>query len=363
MEDFAQGSAQIDPEAAINALWNLQYTRLCAFVSATIVLYDCILSLEREIELVWRKRWSFIKVVYIWHRYFGLFCLLFEAIAIARNNSSSEFCSFWFHWDVWCYFGIVFSSEVTLLLWIWVVYNRKKWLLSFLSITFIVQIAIVGILLAISMPSEIAQNVLLPGRSFCITSSPQLTFKIVWVPILAYDLFLLAMFMYKGVRNALSRSKRPTFGVYHMVYRHTLVNFFAITASYIACVIIWLAADPGLAQIPVTFAMAFAITNCTRLLLNIRRAYYFGSDDVEPGLLSWSAIAGGQSISVPQVVALPRRHYRQRSSHSFPGEIEVAVQVAVEVEVANNENSRSSTTSFDGYRAGEYELSEIKTVD
>ena len=33
---------------------------------------------------------------------------------------------------------------------------------------------------------------------------------------------------------------------------------------------------PGLAQIPVGFALSLSITNCTRLLLNIRRAYYIG---------------------------------------------------------------------------------------
>lgn len=35
----------------------------------------------------------------------------------------------------------------------------------------------------------------------------------------------------------------------------------------------------GLYQIPVSFALAFSITNCTRLLLNIRRAYYSGVSD------------------------------------------------------------------------------------
>lgn len=35
----------------------------------------------------------------------------------------------------------------------------------------------------------------------------------------------------------------------------------------------------GLYQIPVGFALALSITNCTRLLLNIRRAYYSGAGD------------------------------------------------------------------------------------
>ena len=35
----------------------------------------------------------------------------------------------------------------------------------------------------------------------------------------------------------------------------------------------------GLYQVPVGFAVSLSITNCTRLLLNIRRAYYPGVSD------------------------------------------------------------------------------------
>ncbi|KAI0696735.1 hypothetical protein BC835DRAFT_1414127 [Cytidiella melzeri] len=380
-----RGSTHFDSAGAVSALWHLEYTRLCAFVSAMIVVYDCVLSLEREIELVWRKRWSIIKGVYLWHRYFGLFCILFEAIALSRNHASNDELnhlsfssvrrtsafendfphsavkgSFWFQWEVWCYLSLVFTSEVTLILWIWVVYNRNRWLLAFLGATFVIEIGTVAVLLAVSIPSELAQSVLLPGRSFCITAPPKLTFKIVWLPILIFDLCLLAMFMYKGIRTSLSREARPSFGVYQMVYEHTLLNFFAITASYFACAIMWLVAAPDLAQIPVTFAMAFSVTNCTRLLLNIRRAYYFGTDDAEPGLLSWSVIAGGETLSVPHIVALPRLRGRQQRSQEFPGEIQVEVEVAVEVEV--NRAVSESPKSFDDCREGEYELLEIKTI-
>jgi hypothetical protein len=105
--------------------------------------------------------------------------------------------------------------------------------------------------------------------------------------------------------------------------------------------------------------MSFSVINCTRLLLNIRRAYYFGSDDDESGLVSWSAIAGGENNNASRALTLPRRHCRERSSYDFPGEIQVAVDVAIEVEV----NSTSlSSGSFSNHREGEYELSEISAI-
>ncbi|KAI0344786.1 hypothetical protein BDW22DRAFT_1354947 [Trametopsis cervina] len=357
---LAPGIAQTAQEAAISTLWYLQYARLCAFVSATIVLYDCICSFEREIELVWRKRWSFIKVVYLWHRYFGLSCLIFEAFALSSRHATTKFCQFWFRWYIWSDFVVVFTSEVTLILWIWVVYNKQRWLFPFLTTIFLAKIGLVAVLLAVSMPSVSAQTLVTPGDTFCVTSYPGFMFRIVWVPILAFNLFLLGMFMFKGIRASCSRESRPKFGVYHMVYRNTLFYFLAITASYISCCVIWLVADPRLAQLPVTFTMAFSITNCTRLLLNIRRAYYFGTDHAGAGLLSWSAIAGQQSVAAPRVVALPRRHVRKRSSSAFPGEIEVAVEVAVEVDSKHELHSSGTICELID---GVYELTEIKSVD
>ncbi|KAI0812699.1 hypothetical protein BC629DRAFT_1589424 [Irpex lacteus] len=374
---FTVGSQQINYDDTINALRNLESTRLCAFASVIIVFYDCLLSLEQEIQLVWNKPWSIIKCVYLWHRYFGVFCIAFEAVALSMNDASDKVivrishlnllllwalsrpssCSFWFQWEVWCYLGLVFTSEVTLILWIWLIYNRGRLLFAALATAFVAEITSVIALLAMSMPAEYAQTLLLPGRSFCITTQPRITFKIVWLPIVAFDLCLLAMFMYKGTKiSSFARKSRP-FGVEQMVYRHTLLNFLAITASYIACAVIWLCADPGLAQIPVTFAMAFSVTNCTRLLLNIRRAYYFGTDDDEPGLLSWSVIAGDELATVSRAWSIPRLHGRSQASRGCRGDFQV--EVAVEVVVNDDTSHDSRSLDERRYKDG-YELSEIK---
>ena len=88
--------------------------------------------------------------------------------------------------------------------------------------------------------------------------------------------------------------------------REGLISACRIFASYLACAIIWLTStvrffslhiavqltltlpshahmfprtQMGLYQAPVGFALALSITNCTRLLLNIRRAYYSGVGD------------------------------------------------------------------------------------
>ena len=106
--------------------------------------------------------------------------------------------------------------------------------------------------------------------------------------------------------------------------------------------------------------MAFSVINCTRLLLNIRRAYYFGTDDDEPGFLPWQVIAGGETPGVSRMVTIPRRH---RSSQSTLGilQVEVAVEVEVSDEVPRTLTRTSRSSDMCGGDAG-YELSEIKST-
>ncbi len=103
--------------------------------------------------------------------------------------------------------------------------------------------------------------------------------------------------------------------------------------------------------------MAFSVTNCTRLLLNIRRAYYFGTDDDEPGLLSWSVIAGDELATVSRAWSIPRLHGRSQASRGCRGDFQV--EVAVEVVVNDDTSHDSRSLDERRYKDG-YELSEIK---
>ncbi|KAK0195218.1 hypothetical protein F5146DRAFT_276995 [Armillaria mellea] len=68
----------MDISQAQRLLRSIENTRYAVFAAATIMLYDHVLSFHREVELIWRRRTSFINNIFLWHRYFGLFCILFE---------------------------------------------------------------------------------------------------------------------------------------------------------------------------------------------------------------------------------------------------------------------------------------------
>ncbi|OBZ68334.1 hypothetical protein A0H81_11778 [Grifola frondosa] len=279
----------------ITSIENVHMTQFVSFIAATIVVYDYIICIEREVELIWQKRWSVIKLAFIWHRYFGLSCMLFQVIALnstAINDALYVFIPvridqeyqgrFWFHWETWGYCSILFSSEAVLLLWIYVVYNKSRWILAVMGFLYVTEVVAVVMILAFSFIHFDANSHTIPGTTFCVIGSVPSTYRLLWVPILAFDSILLLLFLYRGCGRSLRCGRKRTFtydNLLDMVYKHSLMNFLAIFASYLSCAIIWLVATPGLYQIPVAFALALSITNCTRLLINIRRAYYIGVDD------------------------------------------------------------------------------------
>jgi len=67
-----------DPAAALAALNALlvavQQTQIVNYIEVSAVawlLYDMCLTFGRELKLIWKSKWSFVKVLYILSRYYG----------------------------------------------------------------------------------------------------------------------------------------------------------------------------------------------------------------------------------------------------------------------------------------------------
>ncbi|KAI0371092.1 hypothetical protein BV20DRAFT_942953 [Pilatotrama ljubarskyi] len=254
----------------ITGVRDIRNTRLISFV--------CI---EREVELIWKKRWSVIKFAFLWHRYFGLLCVIIRSKGspLLLSYLASNSCSFWFYWETWGYCGVLFTSEAVLLLWIYVVYSKNRYVLAVMGACYVAEIASVLCILGLSFEHFEARAFRFLDVEYCVMGELPTTFKLLWIPILAYDTLLLLLFLWRGCRSTMGCNRKLSYAhdnLLDMVYRHSLLNFLAIFGVYLACATIWLTSRIGLYQIPVGLALALSVTNCTRLLLNIRRAYYSG---------------------------------------------------------------------------------------
>ncbi|KAJ7209548.1 hypothetical protein GGX14DRAFT_566056 [Mycena pura] len=272
-------------DSIIHLLHSIQSTRLAAAGSSTIVIYDhrmsllkifafvlligVVLTFDQEIDFVWRKDWSFLKCVFI----FVLSGFTGKHGFMRWCVQSSMYNDEFYHSVV----QVVLTSELVLLLWIWVIYNRSKGILSFLGVLFVAQTAALFVILATSFAQLQITTTLIPNVKFCsLVKTPEL-FYWYWLPVLVYNSAILALFILKGTES-FRVANTPHTNLFHDVYQRSFVNFLGIFVAYLLCCVFWIAADFSLGQIPVGFALSFSVTHASRLLINIRHAYYLRED-------------------------------------------------------------------------------------
>ncbi|KAJ7895974.1 hypothetical protein B0H14DRAFT_2558422 [Mycena olivaceomarginata] len=193
--------------------------------SATILLYDHLITIDQE------------------HRYLGLACVLIELYGEERSVLS----------------GI--NGRCGPILW-----NMQ--ILAALGVLFIAEMVSVVVILAQSFAHPQITATFAPGlglTNFCSLSNTPDFFYWYWLPVLIYNTPLSAEL------GELSCVSLGSSGNPELNQLTPLVRIFAV---FFLCCVFWIVGDFSLRQIPVGFVLSFSITNSTRLLINIRHAYY-----------------------------------------------------------------------------------------
>ncbi|KAI6117726.1 hypothetical protein EDD16DRAFT_997970 [Pisolithus croceorrhizus] len=71
-------------ETVAQAVWLLQV------VPAALMVYDCVLSLDDEVEYIWKKQFSFISVIYVIFRYLGTIYTLISTVDFIANENTTK---------------------------------------------------------------------------------------------------------------------------------------------------------------------------------------------------------------------------------------------------------------------------------
>ncbi|KAF9649434.1 hypothetical protein BDM02DRAFT_3113855 [Thelephora ganbajun] len=109
----------------------LEHGRIVDFVyvaSAVVLLHDLILTLHREVLLVWFSRWNYTKVLYLLTRY-----IPFAANVVILYNHllpdvSDAICTDTFKTAAWLYFMGLVLAEVILMVRTWACWGRNKYI-------------------------------------------------------------------------------------------------------------------------------------------------------------------------------------------------------------------------------------------
>lgn len=271
-------------------------TRYCMVAGYVWVLYDWFITLDQEIDLVWRKSGAWkSKVLYAFTRYHGLALLTYDLV-VMLGSWSPGFCKAYFFILGGCGLALLFAVEGALQLRIYVMYHSSLKILIINGIFFVLEMACMTCMFLVdTIHFEPMQTP--PGLSGCFATSGAVKYsKAMWWVCLAFETYL-SLFV---IRVAISHIRAFGAGsrILYILIRDSLVWFILLALCLLWNALAWTAAPPGLSVTGIPALHASATIGGCRMLLNLRAAYF---ESLQPRDISATAISTlGTEASIGQ---------------------------------------------------------------
>ncbi|KAL7284254.1 hypothetical protein PYCCODRAFT_1430119 [Trametes coccinea BRFM310] len=259
----------------LEALPTIEKTRYAELASTVIILFDHIITLDQEINLIWRSQFSLGKVLFLVNRYYALCVVLFNNYALFNtNNLTDSFCLSWFKWQGWTGVITFVIAELILQLRLYALYFRDKRILALMATVCLGAAASSAYVMAhaLSHISSVAVKLPHTGSTVCMPSGLPGNFFALWIPMLVSESVLCGLALYRGFKsfmpgsNVFQNGKR----IIEILVRDSLSYFVIIFATYLVNAILFVTRPDSEVEIPIGFAVALSVVMSNRLCLNVR---------------------------------------------------------------------------------------------
>lgn len=185
---------------------NLKLVRFFNYVSVallTVMVYDTLLTMPREVRFIWKGEISLRKILYIMARYYALASLIVIVKMSLSINSSLESCRAYIMWFTSSTLPIEEAIiNVLLILRINALYGGDKRVMGFILGMYLNEVVLLiyaGVRAAQIAPlSKLPAGISVPGCFVYVVTTPSFTFTLIgWVPALIFSATLLAFSAYK----------------------------------------------------------------------------------------------------------------------------------------------------------------------
>ncbi|KAF9450321.1 hypothetical protein P691DRAFT_773972 [Macrolepiota fuliginosa MF-IS2] len=170
-----------------------------------ITVYEWMITLDMEIRLIWRCKWSFTKAVYLLNRY-----LVIADFVLHCFRSYGEYvpaCKPLFQATAVIYIVGLFLSEYTLAVRVCVVWKMNRIVIAFL--TSVCVIGFIWTLTSFFIMLHSVEFFTFPPFSGCLSEIEGSTLWINYLLLLIYDVAMLVLIAYPTIRG------------YRSIYEHT----------------------------------------------------------------------------------------------------------------------------------------------
>ncbi|KAG1812694.1 hypothetical protein EV424DRAFT_1542034 [Suillus variegatus] len=181
------------------------FTSYWQVVMVIVVVYDWVLTLGQEIELIWRQRWSLMTVLYLtvhtlyWNTVFCCYSSGNYAIGIADSCSATMFYT-----ENGTSMAVNAMLGVIMIARLHAMYQGSRTMLMFLVIIFLAINIACGVIAAIGLNDAVEEELILSGIYVCTgvySGDDQLLFSMTWILNTVWEVLSLCLSVCVAVKH------------------------------------------------------------------------------------------------------------------------------------------------------------------
>ncbi|TFK31297.1 hypothetical protein BDQ12DRAFT_162314 [Crucibulum laeve] len=270
---------QLPLEVLPDFMKSVEVLKISQIAAVMLTVYDHMITLDWEVEYIWKRRWSISKTLFILVRYAGELVLVLQAIFFVSGGPSVQVSQMGFYFTPLGTTFCICICQIILIMRLYALYGQSKRLLMLLTALFLMEFAGMMYWNILSYVNVELTLEPFPGVHICIPSGVPKLFPLYWAYAIAFETIVFSLIMriiYRDFAEARAIARLRTVSLMNVLMRDNFVYFFiALTADLITG-ISW-AATPGHPAISACWVEATSIIVGGRLILNLCRAFYSDS--------------------------------------------------------------------------------------
>jgi len=252
------------------ALAAVKLSNYAQVAAAALVAYDALLTLDDEIQLIWRRSWGFGTALYFLNRYGVPLQAALNIVAILDADLSLDACYSWNVWSTWIIPIVLMAIESLLVMRVSSMFSTR-WVTIPLVILYLFAAATMLAITGVVMEGVEAGPSPAPAVTGCVLEGSAEFFWAMWIPSLVLELAMLCLTIARTARHLL---KRDTMSVMHVIFRDGVIYFCVIFASMFSNLLVYLCAPSPYFSLLSQLMLSLSSMVAVRLFLNLRKAAY-----------------------------------------------------------------------------------------
>ncbi|ESK91367.1 hypothetical protein Moror_2771 [Moniliophthora roreri MCA 2997] len=265
---------------------NINGLILLAVSSITILVYDYILTIQMEVDLVWSSSLSWVKVLYLIQRYTpfvdSYVLLLYVWLS---SDVSGRTCTAIMNFCMWMHVIGITVSEILLTLRTWAAcqarFKRLSWCLAIFATTCWIPVFVVesNMLKFTQFSPGFTPSHQTGGHrsQVCAVHGGSSFFYVTYVLVSVYQIGILGLMLIAGYPRYKWRARSSIFNV---VFGQGILCYLILIALSIVNIVVVLVAPVGLSRLVMPISRVMHANLTSRTVLNIRKEMWGRGEEV-----------------------------------------------------------------------------------